>query len=293
MVVGFAAGGPTDTGARILAEHIRATLRQPILIENVVGASGTIGAGRVARGPPDGYLLSFGSVSTHVVNGAIYALPYDVLKDFTPVALVAADPLLIVARRNMAAKDLMELVGWLKANPDKASVGTSGAGSILHLASAVFRKETGTRFQLVPYRGSAPAMQDLVAGQIDVMTDLASSVLPQLHAGAIKAYAAMTKSRMTLAPDVPTVDEAGLPGLYVSSWFAVFAPSHTPKSIVATLNAAIVEGLTNSSLRERLADLGQQIFPRDQQTPEALAAWQKAEVEKWWPIIKAAGMKGE
>jgi len=293
MVVGFQAGGPTDTTARVVAERMRVSLGQTVIIENVAGASGSIAAGRVARAPPDGYVISFGSATTHVFNGAVYALPYDVLKDFEPVSLVASDPMMMVATKAMPAKDLKELIAWLKANPNQASQGTSGAGSTLHLAGVLFQKETGTRFQFVPYRGSAPAMQDLVAGQIDLMIDLASSSLPQVRAGATKAHAVLAKRRLPSAPDIPTVDEAGVPGLYVSAWFALFAPKGTPANVIGRLNTAVVEALADTNVRARLADLGQQIFPREQQTPEMLRAYQSAEIEKWWPIIKAAGIKPE
>jgi tripartite-type tricarboxylate transporter receptor subunit TctC len=293
MVVGFAPGGPTDTTARVVAERMGLSLGQTVIIENVAGASGSIGGGRVARALPDGYVINFGSATTHVFNGAVYALPYDVLKDFEPVSLVASDPMLIVATKTMPARDLKELIAWLKANPNKASQGTAGSGSTLHLAGVLFQTETGTRFQFIPYRGSAPAMQDLVAGQIDLMIDLASSSLPQVRAGATKAYAVMAKRRLPSAPDIPTVDEAGVPGLYVSTWFALFAPKGTPANVIGRLNAAVVEALANANVRARLADLGQQIFPPDQQTPDALGALQKAEIEKWWPIIKAAGIKAE
>jgi len=291
MVVGFAAGGPTDTTARIVAERMRISLGQSIIIENVAGASGSIGAGRVARAAPDGYVISFGSATTHVFNGAVYALQYDVLNDFQPLALVAADPMLIVARNSMPAKDLRELIAWLKVN--QATQGTAGAGSTLHLAGALFQRETRTRFVFVPYRGSAPATQDLVAGQIDLMIDLASSALPQVRAGTTKAYAVMDQRRLPSALDIPTVDEAGLRGLYVSAWFALFAPHGTPKNVIAKLNAAVVEALSDPNARARLADLGQQVFPPERQTPEALGAYQRAEIGKWWPIIKEAGIKAE
>jgi len=201
--------------------------------------------------------------------------------------------MLIVATKALPPKDLKELIAWLKAHPDKASQGTAGAGSTLHLAGVLFQKETGTRFQFVPYRGSAPAIQDLVAGQIDLMIDLASSSLPQVRAGTTKAYAVMAGKRLPSAPDIPTIDEAGVPGVYVSAWFALFAPRGTPTNVVGKLNAAVVDALADANVRARLADLGQQVVPRDQQTPEALRAYQKAEIEKWWPIIKAANIKAE
>jgi tripartite-type tricarboxylate transporter receptor subunit TctC len=293
MVVPFPAGGSTDTIGRVLADGMRAALGQTIIIENVGGASGNIGVGRVARAAPDGYTLILGSWPTHVLNAAIFTLPYDPLNDFEPVSLVAAQPLFIIAKKAMPAKDLAELIAWLKANPDKATQGTAGTGGASHLAGVFFQKATGTRYQLVPYRGSAPAMQDLLAGQIDMMIDLAASSTPQVRAGNVKAYAVTSKTRLAAAPDVPTVDEAGLPGYYVLSWHAIWAPKTTPKTVIAQLNAAVVEALADPTVRKRLADVGQDIFPREQQTPEALSAYHKAEIEKWWPLVKAANIKVE
>ena len=293
MVVPFPAGGSTDTIGRVMADGMRASLGQTIIIENVGGASGNIGVGRVARAAPDGYTLILGSWPTHVLNAAIFTLPYDPLNDFEPVSLVAAQPLFIIAKKAMPAKDLAELIAWLKANPDKATQGTAGTGGASHLAGVFFQKATGTRYQLVPYRGSAPAMQDLLAGQIDMMIDLAASSTPHVRAGNVKAYAVTSKTRLAAAPDVPTVDEAGLPGYYVSSWHAIWVPKATPKPVIAKLNAAVVDALADPTVRKRLADVGQDIFPREQQTPEALSAYHKAEIEKWWPLVKAANIKVE
>jgi tripartite-type tricarboxylate transporter receptor subunit TctC len=214
------------------------------------------GVGRVARAAPDGYTLDLGQWGTHVLNGAIYGLPYDVLTDFEPVSLIADSPLLVVTRKSMPAKDLKELVAWLKANPDKASQGTSGVGGPSHVAGLLFQKETGTRFQLVSYRGAAPAMQDVAAGQVDMMFDSPSTSLPQVRGGTIKAYAVTARSRLATAPEIPSVDEAGLPGLHVSIWFALFAPKQTPKSIINRLNAAVVNALANPAVRQWLTDLG-------------------------------------
>jgi tripartite-type tricarboxylate transporter receptor subunit TctC len=289
LVVPFAAGGPTDTITRIVGERMRVSLGQTVIIENVTGADGSIGVGRVARAMPDGYTLSIGQWSTHVLNGAAYALPYDLLKDLEPVALIATNPEVIVTNTANPAKDLRELIAWLK--PNNVSV---GIGSMSHRVAAVyFQNSTGARFVFVPYRGGGPAMQDLVARQIDVMFDQAANSLPQLRNATIKAYAVTAKGRLSSAPDIPTVDEAGLPGFYIAVWTALWAPAATPKPIIAKLNAAVVEALGNPTVRARLADLGQDIPPPDQQTPAALGALQKAEIEKWWPIIKAANIRPE
>lgn len=293
MIVPYPAGGPTDSVARIVAEGMKASLGQSLVLENVGGASGNIGVGRAARAAADGYMLIIGQWNTHVANGALYALTYDVVKDFEPLALLVTFPYVAVAKRTIPANDLNELIAWLKANPGKASQGSSGVGGLSHISGVLFQKLTGTHFEHVPYRGSAPAMQDLLGGQIDLMFDAPAITLPQIRAGAIKAYAVMARSRVAAAPNIPTVDEAGLPGLYALNWFALWAPKGTPKNIVARLNGAILDALADSALRERLADLGFEIAPREQQTPEALGAFQKAEIEKWWPIIRAADIKVE
>jgi tripartite-type tricarboxylate transporter receptor subunit TctC len=293
MIVPFPAGGATDTFARLLAEQLRGSLGQPVIVENVAGAGGTIGVGRAARASSDGYTLSIGTVSTHILTGALYSLPYDLLKDFEPIALLGAEPLLIVARKSMAAKNLGELIAWLNENPDKASAGTAGVGTAGHVTGVRFQKETHTSYQFVPYRGVGPAMQDLIAGQIDLEIDPSSNFLPQVRAGSIKAYAVTAKARLAAAPDIPTVDEAGLPGFYASLWYGLWAPQGTPSDVIEKLNGAVVAALASAPVRARLAQLGTEIPPRDQQTPQVLAAYQKAEIEKWWPIIKAAGIKLE
>ncbi len=293
MIVPYPAGGPTDTIARIMAEGMRPSLGQPIVIENVGGASGSIGTGRVARAAGDGYTLGLGLWPTHVINGAVFTLPYDVLNDFQPVSLLVTNPLLIVARKSLPARDLRELISWLKANPDKASAGTGGAGGASHVAGIYFQKQTRTRFAFISYRGLGPAMQDLVAGQIDILFDYAANSLPQVRSDTIRAYAVTAPSRLSAAPEIPTVDEAGLPGFYISAWHAFFVPKGTPPTIVGVLNQAAIEALADPIVRRRLNDLGQEIYPRDQQTPEALAAFHKAEIDKWWPLIKAAGIKSE
>jgi tripartite-type tricarboxylate transporter receptor subunit TctC len=293
MIVPFAAGGPTDTLARILGARMGAQLDQTVVVENVTGGSGSIGVGRVARSAPDGYTLVIGHWGTHVLNGAIYSLPYDVARDFQPIALLASNPQLIVSNNALPPKDLRELVTWLKDNPNKATFGSAGAGSGAQIAALLFANMTGTSFQIAPYRGTGPALVDLIAGHIDLMFDQASNSMLQVRGGYVRAYAVTAKTRMPSAPNVPTVDEAGLPGLYVAFWHGLWAPKNTPKDTIAKLSAAVVAALADPTVQRRLADLGQDIPPREQQTPEALGAYQKAEIQKWWPIVKAADIKGE
>ena len=293
MVLPFSAGGPTDALARIITARMQDLLGQSIIIENVTGAAGTIGVSRVARAAPDGYTISVGPMNSHVLTGAIYHLPFDLRRDFEPVALLASNPSVVVSKKEVPARDLKELIAWVKANQDKVLAGTSGVGAATHLGGILFETLTGTHIQFVPYRGTAPAMQALVAGQIDLIFDQLSSSLPQLQEGTIRSYAVMSKTRAVAAPDIPTVDEAGLPGLYLPVWNGMWAPRGTPKPIIDKLNSAVVESLADPTVCKRLADLGQEIYPRDQQTPEALRAYQQAEIEKWWPIVKAAGIKAE
>jgi tripartite-type tricarboxylate transporter receptor subunit TctC len=291
IVVPFPAGGSTDVIGRILAEKMRASLGQTIVIENVGGAGGSIGVGRVARAAPDGYTLDIGQWDTHVANGVMYPLSYDLQTGFEPIALISTNPYLILGKKAMPGDDLKGLIAWLKANPDKVSAAVPTAGT--QVAGILFQKESGTQFVLVPYRGGGPAMQDLVAGHIDMMLIQAAVALPQVREGAIKAYAVMAGSRFAAAPNIPTVDEAGLPGLHISGWFGLYAPKGTPRAVIDKLNVAVVDALADATVRSRLADIGQEIPPREQQTPEALAVFTKAEMEKWWPIIKAANVKGE
>lgn len=293
MVVPFAAGGPTDTIARIFGEAVRHRLGQTVVIENTTGAAGAIGVGRVARAAPDGYTLGIGHWSTHVVNGAIYPLTYDLLNDFEPVSLIASNPQLLVARKTIPAKDLKELVAWVKANQDKVSAGTAGAGAASHVSGVYFQSVTDTKFTFVPYRGTGPALQDVVAGNLDLMFDQAASALPQVRNGNVRAFAVTAKKRLTSEPNIPTVDEAGMPNFYIAVWHAFWLPKGTPKDIVMKMNAAVRGVLADPVVQRRLVELGQDIPSIDQQTPEALYAYHKAEIEKWHPIIKAANIKPE
>jgi tripartite-type tricarboxylate transporter receptor subunit TctC len=294
MIVPFPPGGAVDPVARIVAERMKVKLGQSIVVENVAsGGNGILGVGRVARAAPDGLTIGFGNWSTNVVNGAIYALPYDLLNDFGPIALLASTPQVILSKIALPARNLTELIAWLRANPDRATLGTVGNGSATHIAGLFFQKFTDTRLLLVPYRGAAQGMQDLLAGQLDLMMPQATLALPQVRAGTIRAYAVMGKTRLAAGGDIPTVDEAGAPGLYLSTWSGLWAPNGTPKAVIGQLNAAAKDALADPGVRARLAQLGQDIPPPDQQTPQALAALQRAEIEKWWPIIKAAGIKAE
>jgi tripartite-type tricarboxylate transporter receptor subunit TctC len=290
MVVPLAPGGSTDVIGRIMAEGMRASLGQPVIVENTAGAGGTIGVGRVARATPDGYTFLIGQWGTNVASGAIYPLQFDLMKDLEPVALIATQPFLIVARKTMPANNLAELIAWLKVNADKASQGNSGIGTPSHVAGILFQNTIGTKFQLVPYRSAGLSMNDLVGGQIDVLMDTPAVSMSQVRAGNIKAYAVTAKSRIALAPEVPTTDEAGLPGFYFSFWHALWAPKGTPKDIVAKLNSAAAAALADPAIRGKLVDLAQEIFPREQLTPDALATFQQSEIDKWWPIIKAANI---
>jgi tripartite-type tricarboxylate transporter receptor subunit TctC len=293
LVVPFSAGGPTDIIGRIMAERMGRSLGQTIVVENTTGAGGSIGVGRVVRAVPDGHTLSIGHNGTHVINGAIYPLQYDLLKDLEPVAMITTNATFLVSKTAVPARDLKELIAWMKLNKDKVSIGTSGPGAPAHVSAVYFKQLTNTQAQIIHYRGAAPAMQDLIAGHIDLYFDQAVTAVPNIRAGKVKAYAVTAKTRVAAAPDIPTVDEAGLPGLYMAVWHGLWAPKATPKNIVSRLNSAVVEALADPAVRKRLGDLGQDIPPREQQSPEALGAYQKAEVDKWWPLIKAAGIKAE
>ena len=293
MIVPLAPGGSTDVLGRIMAQAMSARLGQPIVVENVSGAGGTIGVTRAERSAPDGYTILWGMWGTNVANGAIYKLPFDLLNDFQPVALVATQPFLIDARKTMPANNLKELVAWLKANGDKTTMGTSGVGTPSHVAGVLMENMLGLHWQMVAYRSAGLATNDLLAGITDIQLDTPAVSLPHVKSGALKAYAVTSKNRIAIAPDIPTTDEAGMPGYYFYFWHAMWAPKGTPKDLITKLNAAAVASLADPKTRKRLTDLAQEIYPREQQTPEALYAFQKSEVEKWWPIIKAAGIKAE
>jgi tripartite-type tricarboxylate transporter receptor subunit TctC len=293
MIVPFPAGGATDTLARFLGERLRAMLGQPVIIENVGGAAGSIGVGRAVRSPADGYSLSIGTSTTHVLTGGLYKLPFDLLTDLDPVILIGSEPLLIVGKKSFPADDLKGLIAWLKANPDNASVGIAGVGATGHLTGISFQKATGTKFQFVPYRGNGPAMQDLLAEQIDFMIEPSSNFKALLAAGSVKPFAVTDRTRLLSSPDIPTADEAGLPGFFASLWYGLWVPKGTPKNIIAKLNATMVQVLADPSVKQRLGELGIEITPLAQQSPEALLAFQKAEAERWWPIIRASNLKVE
>jgi tripartite-type tricarboxylate transporter receptor subunit TctC len=293
IVVPFSAGGPTDTLARLMGERMRKTLGQPVLVDNTTGAGGSIGVAKVVRAPPDGYTVSIGHWGTHVVNGAYYSLPYNLLTDLEPVAMIASNPQVIVSKNAVPARNLKELLAWISANQDKMLVGTGGVGASSHMGAIYFQNLIGAKFQFVPYRGGAPALQALLGGEIDLYVTQVSTVAAQVKAGRIRAYAVTAKTRQAAAPEVPTVDEAGLPGFHTSIWHGFWLPKGTPKDVIMKLNAAIVETLADPAVRERFADLGQEIPAREQQTPEALFAHHKAEIDKWHPMIKASGIKAE
>ena len=293
LIVPFAAGGPTDTIARILGERMGRTLGQTVVVENVTGAGGSIAVTKLARAAPDGYTIGIGHIGTHVIVEAIQPVQFDVLKDLDPVALLCANPQLLIVKLATPSKNLQEYIEYVKANADKVTAGTGGAGTPAHLSAVYFQQKTGAKFEIVHYRGAAPATQDVIAGHIDMNFDQAANSIPVYKAGKVKAFAVTAPKRLAAAPDVPTVDEAGLPGFYMSVWHGIWAPHGTPPAVIAKLNAAVVEALADPDVRKRLEDLGQDIMPADQQSAAALGAFHKAEIEKWWPLIKTAGIKAE
>src|SRR5215472_9403165 len=292
IIVPFAAGGPTDTLARILGDHMRATLGQPVIVENVTGAGSTIGVARAARAEPDGHTICIGTWTSHVGSAATYQVQHDIVKDFAPVALLPIAPTMIIGRTTLPASNVAELITWLKANPGKASSGTIGTGSPSHVLGVLFKQKTDTQFEFVPYRGATPAMQDLIAGQIDLrFGSEASQTLPYLHSKAIKAFAILGQTRWSAAPDIPTIDEAGVPDLHLPFWNGMWAPGGTPGDVVAKLNGAVRAALADPAVRQRLTKIGLEIPAPQDQSPEALGALQRAEIDKWWPVIKAAGIR--
>jgi tripartite-type tricarboxylate transporter receptor subunit TctC len=293
MIVPFSVGGATDTIARIMGERMAKTLGQQVIVENVTGAGGSIAVNKVAHAAPDGYTVGIGHIGTHVIVEAIQPVQFDVLKDLDPVAMICTNPQLLIAKMATPAKNLREFMDYVKANEGKVTAGTGGAGTPAHLSAVYFQQKTSANFQIVHYRGSAPATQDVVAGHIDMNFDQAANSIPQYQAGKVKAFAVTAAKRLAAVPDIPTVDEAGLPGFYMSVWHAVWAPHGTPAAAISKLNAAIVEALADPAVRKRLEDLGQDITPVNEQTAAALGAHHRAEIAKWWPLIKTAGIKSE
>ncbi len=293
MIVPYPPGGPTDTLGRIIADRMRTALGQPVIVENVGGAGGTLGATRAVRAAPDGYTINFSNVASHVFSNVVYKLPFDIYAELEPIAMLTISPVWIIARNTLPSKDVKELVEWLKANPDKATWGIVGPGSPSHLCGVYFQKNTGTRFQFVPYRGAGPVIQDLTAGQIDLTCIEASASRPSVQGGKVKAYAVLAQTRWAAAPDTPTIDEAGVPGLYLPFWHGMWVPKGTPADVTGRLHGVLVETLADPAISKRLAELGVAIPPRQQQTPEGLRAHHKAELDKWRPIIEAANIKPE
>jgi tripartite-type tricarboxylate transporter receptor subunit TctC len=291
VVVPFPAGGPTDAIIRNLGERMRVALGQPLIVEYVTGAGGTVGTGRVARAAPDGYTIICGHFGTHATNGAVYSLPFDLVKDFAPISLLPSNPYLLVVNKGLPVNNLREFLAYLKAHPDKVNMGHPGVGTGPHLLAILLQNLAASRMNYIPYRGAAPAMVDLLSGQINLMVDQVQNSMVHVRAGSIKALAIASPTRVAQVGDVPTVDEAGAPGLHMSLWYGFWAPAGTPAPIVAKLNAAVVDALGDPAVRERLTGLGMEIPARDRQTPDALVAQQKADIEKWWPVIRAAGIK--
>jgi len=292
LIVPFPAGGITDIIARIVAEGMRANLGQPVVVENVAGAGGTIGVSRLARATPDGYTIGIGQWTSHVGGSVMYNLPFDMHRDLQPISVLTSGPLWIVGRKDLPANNVKELIAWLKANP-KSTAATIGVGSGAHMCLIYFSNETGAPINAVPYRGAAPAMQDLLAGTIDLFCPEAGQTLSQYRAGSIKAFAVLTEKRWFAAPDVPTIDEGGVPGVHFPFWHGLWAPKGIPPEALTRLSAAVVAALGDAGARKRFNDLGHEVAPVDQQTPAGLAKYYKAETDKWWPIIKAANIKAQ
>jgi tripartite-type tricarboxylate transporter receptor subunit TctC len=293
MIVGFPPGGPTDTLARIVADGMKDSLGQPIVIQNISGAGGTIGTATVVHANPDGYTIGLGNWTSHVGSPAIYPLQYDVVKDLEPVAFLAAAPLWILGKNDLPPRSAAELIAWLKSNPKPSTFGTVGAGSGAHMCGFFFAQKTGAKFQYVPYRGAGPAMQDLMAGQIDFSCLDGSSTLANVQAGRMRAYAVMGETRWNKSPQTPTMVESGVPGLTVSFWHGLWTTKGTPQAVIDRLDVAVKSALANPDVRKRLDTIGQDIATPEQATPAGLAAYHKAEIEKWWPIIKSADIKAE
>ena len=291
IVVPFSAGGPLDTLCRILAEPMQASLGQSVLIEVVAGAGGSIGIMRVARSPADGYTIISGNQGSHITLGTVQQVSFDLLRDFAPVAIFATTSQLILVRKSLEAANLRELLAWIRANPGKVTDGGGGYGTVAHTSALYFQQLSGTTIQFIPYRGAAPALQDLLAGQIDMMIDQPSNSLPHVQAGKVRALAVTAPTRMAAAPDIPTTDEAGLPGFYTSVWQAMWVPRGTPDAVVEALNKAVRDALADPKVRQRFSDLGQEIPPAEQQTARWLSDFQKAEIDKWVPLMKAAKVK--
>ena len=290
LIVPFPPGGSTDVAARIMADKMGAALGQPVIVENVGGAGGSIGVGRLARATPDGYTIDIGQWDTHV-GSIIYNISFDLRTDFAPIGLISINPMLLVAKKTLPADDLKSLVAYMKAHPGDAKFVNQNASA--QVGGLLLQKLTGTEVLFVPYRGAGPAMTDLISGQVDLLLVQGAVALPQVRAGTIKALAELSPKRSPSMPDISSADESGVPGLYIAGWFGLFAPKGTSPDVIAKLNAAMVTALADAKVRKRFADLGLDVASREQQTPQGLAAFNKAEIDKWWPIIKAAGIRGQ
>ncbi|HET7400693.1 MAG TPA: tripartite tricarboxylate transporter substrate-binding protein [Usitatibacter sp.] len=293
IVVPFSAGGPTDTIARIVAERMSRSLGQTVVVENVTGAGGSIGVGKVVRSPPDGYTVSIGHIGTHVINGAVHQLTYDVRTDLEPVAMIATNPQIILSNNTVPATDLKSLIAWGRGKGSAVTSATGGPGTPAHVSGVYFQQQTGVPIEVIHYRGSGPGILDVIAGHVSLGFEQAANALPHIRAGKLRAYAVTSRARLAAAPDIPTVDEAGLPGFYMTVWHGLWVPKGTPPPVIGKLNTAVRETLADPSVQKRLFDLGQEIPAADQQSPEVLRAFHMAEIEKWWPVIRKAGIKGE